>query len=249
MGATRKIWQIFPRLTERVWQDHAEAGMLGGHHDPDHALRVGQMAMDIAEDSITGFRAGAAGLLHNADRILQKQLGVGRRDVSTGKILELVRSQMEIESDAFSSFDRCLIEDAVINHNGRNSNLDTEALVTLMDADRLVNAEPDLVIRSAQLYHDLPPIDPVRFEKDPTANYRDPKSVLRDIMETLEWLTPGTPFYVRLPKARVLAAERRVFFDLFLQNLVNCRMLAGFHPYPPELVALREKFAAMAAEK
>lgn len=246
-----KIWDMFPRLVERVWTDHAEAGMLGGHHDPDHAIRVGQMAMDIAEESWTSILAGAAGLVHNADRIMQKRLGVDHRDVPKDKVAALVRTQLSqsISEMLMSESHIKTVVDAVLKHNGRNSNDDSDVLVALMDADRLVNAEPDLIIRCGQHYYELPHVDPVHFDKDPTANYRDPKSVLRDIMETLEWLTPGTPFYVRLPKAKEMAAERRKFFDDFLADLIGCRLKTGFHPYPPELVALRNKFAAVATTK
>lgn len=264
--ATRKIWEVFPRLTERIYADHAEAGMLGGHHDPDHAIRVGQMAMEIAKNKNIGILAGVAGLVHNADRILQHKLKLGsRRDAPKEDVAGLVRGQLEPEQrDLFWPLLECrfilrgdasfmgaveIVIDAVLKHDGKNNDDDSQVLVTLMDADRLVNAEPDLVIRSAQLYHDLPPIDPVHFEKDPTANYRDPKSVLRDIMETLEWLTPGTPFYVRLPKARELAATRRKFFDYFILSIKAERAATGFHPYPPELVALRDMFAAAATAK
>ncbi len=258
-----KIWEVFPRLTERIWQDHAEAGMLGGHHDPDHAVRVGQMAMEIAEDEHVGLLACAAGLCHNAGRILQKRLGIGRRDVPKDQIRKFVQAWLNEEyfflvgeappgsahedMEIWSKNNRVI--DAVLKHDGENSDDDDPVLVTLMDADRLVNAEPDLIIRSAQLYHDLPAIDPINFGQDPQATYRDPRSVLRDVMETIVWLTPGTDFYVRLPKAREIAAERKAFFDDFAAQLLKCRAATGFYPYPPELIALREKFAAAATTK
>jgi len=238
----KKIWLEFPRLTARIYQDHAEAGMVGGHHDAEHAVRVAQMAVEIAENDKVALRAGAAGLCHNADRILQHTLKLGsRRDAPREKVRELLKSELTIE--AFDRGEIRLIVDAVLKHDGKNDPADSPELVALMDADRLVNAEPDLIIRSAQLYHDLPPIDPVHFEHDPTANYRNPKSVLRDIMETLEWLTPGTPFYVRLPKAREMAAEHRKFFDDFGAQLIACRRETGFHPYPEELLVLRTQFS------
>lgn len=233
----RKIWNVFPQLTEQVWADHRDAGMLGGHHDPDHVMRVGQMALEFG-----GEVGGASGLVHNADRILQKRLGIGRRDVPEGAIRDLVLSQLRAQPHEFREKEDELIVDAVLGHNRENRDDDSPVLVALMDADRLVNAK-NLVIRSAQNYFDLPPIDPVFFDKDPTANYRDPKSVLRDIMETLEWLTPGTPFYVRLPKAREMAVERREFFEDYVERIIRRRAAMGFHPYPPELIALREKFA------
>ena len=252
----KKIWQVFPQLTERIYKDHAEAGMFGGHHDAEHAVRVAQMAFELSEPGRTASLAGAAGLCHNADRILQHKLKLGsRRDAPKGAVRKLVDSQLREEAwfggsaSVLSLFGQVAMDwrdqvvDAVLKHDGKNDPSDPPELVALMDADRLVNAEPDLIIRSAQLYNDLPPVDPIHFWSDPAATYRDPRSVLRDIMETIVWLTPGTDFYVRLPKAREMAAERKKFFDAFGEELVARRQEAGLHPYPEELLALRTRFA------
>ncbi len=238
------IWQMFPKLTERVWRDHTEEGMLDGHHDPEHAVRVGQMALEIAEGPAVGRLAGAAGLVHNADRILQKKLGIGRRDAPRVAVANLVMEQLRAESGVFGPADVAAIVDAVLKHDGKNNNDGNPVLVALQDADRLVNSEPDLLLRAGQFYHDLPAVDPVHLDRDPAATYRDPRSVLRDVAEVIDWLTPGTPVYVRLPKARELARERRKFLRYFIGELVAIRGQTGFYPYPPELFALREKFRA-----
>ena len=267
-----EIWKLLPRLTERIWQDHAEAGMLGGHHDPDHAMRVSQVAFDLWPDVL----AAAAGLCHNADRILQHEMGVarrnaligqiiglglgeeerevlidavskhvfvGRRDVPKERVRELVMRELSVE-DCFSDRGIERVVNAVLGHDGKNEEGDDIVLKALMDADRLVNGEPDLVMRSGQFLSDLPAVDPIYLDKDPSASYRDPRSVLRDVMETIVWFTPGenNPFYVRLPKARAMAAERKPFFDNLLAELVRRREESGFHPYPPELIELRDRF-------
>ncbi|MDP2704196.1 MAG: hypothetical protein Q8P01_03150 [bacterium] len=238
------VWQLYQKLTEVIWATHAEAGMLGGGHDPDHAIRVAQMALNIAPDENTARLAAAAGLCHNADRVLQKKMGIGRREVPENKVRGLVCGWLEREpTGTFSVLEFVTIVDAVVKHDGRNNESDHPILVTLMDADRLVNAEPDLIMRSGAHYSDLPAVDLVHLEADPDANYRDPKSILRDVMETIVWLTPGTDFYVRLPKAQEIAARRKAFFDNFLASLKECLKETGFYPYPSELLALREKYA------
>ncbi len=239
----QKIWHVLLELTERVWKDHAEVGMLGGHHDPDHAIRVAQMAVEVSEEPNVWLLAGTAGLVHNADRIIQHRLGLNRRRAPKENVRELVLSELSVTK--FNKADRELIVDAVLNHDGKNDPSDSPVLVALMDADRLVNAEPDLIIRAGQFFSDLPVVDPIYLEKDPDANYHDPRSVLRDVMETIVWLTPGDDnlFYVRLPKARAMAVQRKKFFDDFLKELLLRREESGFYPYPPELRELRDRFA------
>ncbi len=77
----QKIWEIFPGLTEVVRQAHLDYDMQRTGHDFDHALRGAQNALLIAEDDGIGRLAGAAGLCHNADRMLQHRRGAGKKDV------------------------------------------------------------------------------------------------------------------------------------------------------------------------
>ncbi len=64
-----KIWDVFPKLAVVVRDDHLKEGMTGSGHDFEHAARVGQYAFLVAGDGYKEL-AGAAGLCHNADRIL-----------------------------------------------------------------------------------------------------------------------------------------------------------------------------------
>ena len=62
--------------------------------------------------------------------------------------------------------------------------------VVLMDADRLANTMPTVVIRSGQFY---PTIPPVRFEffetRDPASTYQEPTSNYEDLLGCVEWRT------------------------------------------------------------
>lgn len=73
-----KIWEVYPRLTEIVQGDHIVFGMMSTGHPFDHTLRTGQIATIIAEDEYVARIGGAAGLCHNADRLLQHQLNAGK---------------------------------------------------------------------------------------------------------------------------------------------------------------------------
>lgn len=245
-----KVWEIFPNLTKRIYKDHAEAGMLDGPHDPDHAVRVAQMAFELLENGgLESLAAAVAGLCHNADRILQTKMKIGRRDVQEQIIRDFIKAELDIEvhMDMFEPIPYWIkiIVNAVIGHEGKNQPDDNIVLVALMDADRLVNAEPDIIMRSGQFFSELPTLDRVYLWKNPNATYRNPGSVLRDVMECLPWLTPGddNPLYVRLPKARKIAKKRKEFLDKFASTLMKCRKETGFYPYPSKLSELQAEFS------
>ncbi len=238
----RKIWEVFPRLAAAVRNTHLEVGMTGSGHDFEHAARVGQCAFLVAEDEHTysyNKLAGAAGLCHNADRILQKRLGIDRRkDVPEEEIRKLVVGWLENEH-MFGERDRDFyyarfqesVINAVLKHGGENNESDSPVLIALMDADRLVNVELDLVIRCSQFQPDLPAVDFARLLNDPTATYRDPKSVLRDIVSSLEWETDPR-FALRTPKAIEMGKARFAALHFFMDTLLGQINESGLIPYP-----------------
>ncbi|MEK7629878.1 MAG: HD domain-containing protein [Patescibacteria group bacterium] len=226
----KKIWEIFPNLAAVVRKTHLDEKITGGGHDFEHAARVAQYAYIVSEGEVFRNLAGAAGLCHNADRVLQTRLKVGRRDVSADKIRDLVLEWLSSES-AFIDSDKETIIDAVLKHGGKNDDSDSPILVALMDADRLVNIELDLVIRSGQFQPDLPAVDFVFFLSDPTADYKNPKSVLRDIFHSLEWETDSR-FQIRLPRAVEMAKSRFAALRTFIQTIELQLKDSGLMPYP-----------------
>lgn len=222
----KKIWEVFPWLAAAVRADHFKEGMIGSGHDFEHAARVAQYAYLVAPEDCK-LHAGAAGLCHNADRILQRRLGLGHRDVSEDKIRELVRYWLEAEG----IIPQEVIFNAVLNHGGKNDDSDSPVLVALMDADRIVNIEFDIVIRCAQHYSDLPPVDFRYLLEDPTADYRNPKSVFRDIYHSLEWDTDPR-FALRTPKAIEMGKSRFAALRFYIETLKKQIEESGLVPYP-----------------
>ena len=234
---------MFPRLAEAVRKAHEEV-RLYGHHDWVHAFRVGDMAyrigMDQYGDRTIARMAGVAGLCHNADRILQKKLELGRRDVPEEKIRELVLAWLDRGSEDF--FNRpIVIEDvveAVLKHDSKEGE-DLPVCICLVDADKVVNCRPELLLRSAQNYHDLPVLDPIHWDRDPTANYRDPKSVMKDvIMSSLEWAEEESPFCVKTRLAKKLINDSEIgapFFRRYLELLKKSLKMEGLYPWPADL--------------
>ncbi|MDD4628695.1 MAG: hypothetical protein PHE68_04875 [Candidatus Peribacteraceae bacterium] len=192
---------------------------------------MGEVAHQIASDEWgedrLSFIAGIAGLCHNADRVIQKQLNVGRRDVPRESVVASVTAWLQ---DCRIVAAPTIVE-IVLGHDGRNSPQDSKALIALMDADRVVNLDADLFIRSAQHYHDIVAVDYYHFLDDPSATYRDPKSVLRDIAYSLEWADPASPVCVRTRLGRKMAQERARVFRTFIEALQGQLTGEGVFPF------------------
>ena len=253
----QKIWEVFPKLAAAVCEDHLKEGMTGSGHDFEHAARVGQYAYLVAyynalnicpvdEAESWARLAGAAGLCHNADRILQRRVGIDRlsNNVSEEEIWMLIRRWFGEEGDIFytkSSYPNYydlpelektnLVVKAVLGHNGKNDESDSPVLVALMDADRLVNIELDLVIRCGQFQPDLPAVDFRHLLDDPTASYKDPKSVLSDIKSSLEWETDPR-FALRTPTAIEMGRARFAALRFYMETLLEQIKESGLIPYP-----------------
>ncbi len=215
----KNLWEQNKELCITVQEAHHRAGLWGGGgHSFDHALRVGQMAVRIAVDEPVGAMAGIAGLCHNADRILQKQHNLGRQDVSDDKVVELVSSWLR--DTYLPPGGKEVVIAAVVNHSKPNEANEHPVSIALKDADRLVNMEPDLIMRAAQYYADLPTVDPVHRLADPHATFKAPRSVLRAISDTLDWVAESGPFVLRLPKARELGKKYAVFLRSYIDAVL-----------------------------
>ncbi|OGZ04657.1 MAG: hypothetical protein A2648_00990 [Candidatus Lloydbacteria bacterium RIFCSPHIGHO2_01_FULL_41_20] len=246
-----RIWDLYPALARAVKRTHDEAtDWLGGPmfhcHDFDHALRVANYAMMIAPDEKTGRLAAIAGLCHNADRILQKKLKVGPFGKVPKEAIEaMVRDWLSVlniqEMERGDSYhppfatteDGQLVMDAVLNHGNKNGKDDSLVLITIMDADRLVNIEADVLVRDGQYFGDaMRVVDPVHIDRDPNANFRNLGSILRNSVEKFDWETEGGFVGIRLPKARELMKSRFAFLRLWIKTIREQREEAELFPYP-----------------
>lgn len=211
--------QKYQTLTKMVRQDHLSAETSKKGHDFYHAYRVAQCAKRIAENERVAELGWVAGIVHNSDHLFP------------GNISENLKRYFEATS--LCAKDWHLIIEAVQNHSERNGQDDNAIQICLMDADKVVCMELDVIIRAAQFVCHLPIYDPrFVFEKDPTADYRNPKTILRDIQGCLEWVEQEGWF--RLPKARALAQERynklKAFHDDFAAQLAESGVLSPEFP-------------------
>lgn len=218
----QKIWETYPDIAERIIADHKRVNLSGGH-DYVHAFRVGETARKIGTDEWSdaiGIPAGIAGLVHNADRIIQKERDVGRRDIEPEAIKALIQKWISDQCD----IELCeIITEAVLQHAQINGTQDSNVQIALMDADRVINLDADLFPRSGQHYADLPVVDYEHFLDDPDATYRDPRTILRDINYSLDWVDPKSPVCVRTRLGKTMAEARaqifRTFFDALRSQL------------------------------
>ncbi len=195
-----RIWDYWSAVAERVRQRHVSAGMEGGAHDFTHAKRVAEMARQAAEEEWGDARlaqlCGLAGLVHNADRILQAEMHLGRSahvpsDAVSAMVLGWIDSVVTVEEFA-------LIMDAVLKHNLKNGPDDSRVLIALQTGDKVVNTDPDVLIRCGQHHPDLPAVDWDYFPATrPGTSYKDPRSVIRNLQFALEWGNPTSGFNVR----------------------------------------------------
>jgi hypothetical protein len=205
------LYRIMPRLVDAVRATHELHGMQHGHGFGTHVYPVGCLGYQFG-----GILSGAAGLCHNADRLLARVKGAPGL-VSEDDVARQVTDWLE-QADMFEPGDIHEIVEAVIGHARKNSDGDRVAKVGTMDADRVANARLDVVIRSAQFRSDLPPIDPALGTSDTRGNYNNRRSIVADLGDCLEWGFEGGPVGVRTPEAKRMIRRRLAQLDDVLQT-------------------------------
>lgn len=230
-----EVIEIFPDLWKRVYKRHMESGITAGCHDVFHAARVAKCASEIAENEYTAKLASVAGFCHNADRILQHDLKVGRKNVPETMVVLLINEWLHFVEN-LSVKERLIIVDAVLKHSFANDPNDSPTLMTLKDADRLVNLEPDAIMRSSQFFLDFPVVDPVHWLSDPNSTFVDPGSVIKSLSNNIKWADfDNLKFGIRLPKAKTLAGQRAAYLLDYIEQVKKCWAKTGLLPFiPPE---------------
>ena len=226
----RFLQGAYSRLIQAVRKDHIDQGAVGGPHDFLHALMVAHYCVLIAEDERNGVLAWVAAICHNTDRLWPE---AEESQIRT-KVIHYLRDYCP----GLDGLEANIITRAVMNHHKPNDESDNVATVTLKDADRVANMGPNMVLRSGQHYHKLPAYDPRFIENpDPRATYRNPMTVLHDILCALEWAEEGGKFGIRSPRAKELMQPYvrflRSFRDLMLRQLEETYLLG--YPFPEDL--------------
>lgn len=179
------LWEKFPQLTKRVWEDHGNGTKAYRGHDFFHALLVAQYCQMIAEDERTGVLGWIAAMCHNIDRFFPRE-----------QEEKIAREYLEL-ADGLAKEEKELIVDAVLHHSGLNSPSDNPVTVLLKDGDRLAGAGILCPIRAGQTVFEGLVFDPRYLTGvSPGSTFQNIKTVLDGMKFTLEWQE-----MLRCPKA------------------------------------------------
>lgn len=226
----------------RVVREAHETRKMAHGHEFDHAFAVANLANFFSESllgvtsSVMHELAWMAGICHNADRIIALDRGTPRGEVPRSDIEALVRSWLDTEP-ALGNEDKDIIVRAVLNHGKPNEETDDAVTIALKDADRVVNARFDVVIRSGQFQPELPVLDPTLLLEDKRGRYNGRFTIIADLVDCLDWGNLADErFGVRSSAAKKMIVRRVKKLRKFLEDNIEQRREEGLVPYPLELV-------------
>jgi hypothetical protein len=226
---SKRIWEIYPELVIAVKTSHETHG-LKGHHDVYHAARVGDAAYRITletwKDASKAHLAGIAGLCHNADRMLGLDVMNPPEDDIT-RVIHTWLNTTDLDHAA-----RAVVTEAVLKHDKKNDPEDSDILIALKDADRIINLDLDVIIRAGQHNHDIPAIDYTHFVSSTTASYIHPGSVARMFAFLLEWVDPKSDVCIRTEIGLTMARQRAEGIQNYLDMLKSQLQSEGIFPAP-----------------
>ena len=201
-----EYYNRFRTLCETVEADDlASEHPHSGHGFWDHDCAVAMKAARLSPDDDTAQLAFVAGIIHSTDR----KVAEGDLDTTIDRYLGLT----DLSPD-----DCNLIKEAVARHmEFKDKDVETRSYVqkSLMDADKLINMELSLVIRSGQFQPTIPVVEleyidlraPGARYNNPASTYRKPSSVLEDI--AARWSGPNRGgFTLRQPRRRLSTSQR-----------------------------------------
>ncbi len=238
------VRDLFPALIQRNISEHKKtkemAGATGSEgHDPFHDISVSQMTLALGwETNPNEARlASAAALCHSIDWILKRRLqiqtsaeAVNVPNVPEDEVKKTIREWLESSTDIRGDDLELVVKTA--NHHGSKPNSPDDPLVfvLLTDADRLENMSATVIARCGQHHARSLVLDPVHFEKEPSATYSNHKTVLWDVWNCTTWMAEEGPYVIRLPQARKIGERRTENLRQWIQNCKEDIAELGLEP-------------------
>ncbi len=179
---------------------HNESPYRHTGHGVDHNVTVGMLAVLIAPNHRTGEKAFCAALLHSLDRISDqkesqtpKERFYGLATLCLGKL----------PNSLFTFGEQYEIMEAAIRHAELNQYDQSLTQQVLMDADRLANLMPAVVMRAGQFRHNIAALEfwCLDGKCNHLSTYANPQSVVDALRLNISEYIPQ----LRLPKAIELA--------------------------------------------
>ena len=208
----------FSRLVKAIRQDHQAKNAIWCGHSFDHAYLVAQYCLRIIDEPLATL-AWVGAICHNTDR-----------HYGDSMVEQMMARYLDYTD--FSSQDKFLITEAVLTHSQRPSINDNPVTAVLMDSDKLAILSLSSIIRAGQFRPNVPVIDCRHLDPrkyPPGRNYKNPGSIVRDMMGWLEWEEEG---WIRTPEAQKLAQPKFQKIRRFLDNLISEAKEDGLLEYP-----------------
>ncbi len=233
-----RVWDLYPEVARRVRVRHIASGLETSAHDFRHAAAVADTAYRIAldqwENETTARLAGLAGLMHNADRVLETEARLPRgTEVAHDAQVTLIRSWLRYKVLELPPKELETIIDAVLKHSGKNDPSDSNVLIALRDADRVVNLRLDDIMRGVRCLLDVPDINHDCYLGSPTATWHEPGSVIQSLLHDTWWAEEWNKNYnMRTRLGWKMAKERAGLIKEFIATLEAQLKEDGLLPNP-----------------
>lgn len=206
----------FTAFYNAVAKAHRNSARPHRGHGLDHDVTVAQIAAMIAPDERTAEKAWCASLLHSIDRMVEKNED---KELFAKNVADATASLTInfLPPGYFTTEEEIEIWRAACRHGELNQEDQSITQQVLMDADRLANLQPAVVIRAGQFMPELPAFEfeYLAGERNLETTYYNPKSVLDDLRNNIAEYVPK----LRLPKAKELAAGYVATLEGFISAL------------------------------
>ena len=201
---------MFADFYEEISKLHKRSPHPHRGHGIDHDITVAQIVDWISPNPRVAQKAWCAALLHSVDHLVDKD-NEGLVEQQTKQLLGHLPLRF------FANYELAEICQAAVRHGERNQ--DDQSLVqqVLMDADRLANLMPAVIIRSGQFRPEIPAFefDYLNGERNPASTYHRPKSVADGLRANIAEYLP----MLRIIKAKELARQYISDLETFLAAL------------------------------
>lgn len=234
---TTRFWERYPDVARRVRERHVASGLETTGHDFRHAAAVADTAYRIALDEwdseTTARLAGLAGLMHNADRVLETEGASAPRGTEVARDAQVALMHSWLAGPVGDLEELHELIDAVLKHSGKNDPADSRVLIALRDADRVVNLRLDDIMRGVRCLLDVPDINHDHYLGSPTATWLKPESVIQSLLHDTWWAEEwNTNYNMRTRLGWKIGKARARLLKEFIATLENQLKEDGLLPNP-----------------
>ena len=214
MKAFNSYQKKFSTLYTAVRNNHATSIRRHRGHGLDHDVAVAQMAVLIAPTPRLADMGWVAALIHSTDRLTE----VDRYPAQLREYLSL------LPVNFFSDEEVEEIYLAVLEHSEKSPPHRSPTQEILQDADKLINMQSMVLIRSGQFRSKIPAIEFPYVEKtNPASTYHAPKSVLDGCRISIY----EYPQLINTQKGKELASVYVERFRQYEQQILEDHQLLG----------------------